>query len=299
MQDGALKQWTEESESTNRVDALYILTQRTKIKQNDLWRHSSSNQKYIENSNNNTNGVNFFCHVKSFYLHVTNTCISHFRARWKFLASVAMNTPSESYPRLSEVRLSEEAPPPNPAALWFETDPTPQMVLRSDAFVLEQNAAARALIAEGGVFSTTDRVLLPALSDDHALFAASMKSASVDEYSLSVLEGLTTSDRTILGLRWFGYELTGGPFLALTAHRTADFVPPEKLAIALADANLTVAEFQVALALFQSPNSEEISDFLGISIHTVNTHLKRIFRKTRLNSKQDLILHVLRRLIPA
>jgi DNA-binding CsgD family transcriptional regulator len=184
------------------------------------------------------------------------------------------------------------------ATLWFESDPVAQFILDPNGKVLEQNPAAASLIEadlalglkEGQLVSNSDTQAL-------ALPSASHMKARENNYLL-LLDGGPIGTRLLLSMRLFGEQLPDGPYYALSAHKTADYVAPEKLVVALDDAFLTPAEFQVALALFQAPNSEEISDFLGISIHTVNTHLKRIFRKVRVNSKQDLILHVLRRLVP-
>jgi|GEM_PF-3593021 len=193
---------------------------------------------------------------------------------------------------------SEALGNPSAASLWFESDPLAQFVLALNGQLLEQNRAARALIqadmalglAAGQLVSTSDSqpIPLPSIGQMQAR----------DNNYLALLEGGQTGSRLLLSMRLFGENLPDGPYFALSAHQTADYLAPEKLVVALDDAFLTPAEFQVALALFQAPNSEEMSDFLGISIHTVNTHLKRIFRKVRVNSKQDLILHVLRRLVP-
>lgn len=194
--------------------------------------------------------------------------------------------------------LSEPLANPSAASLWFESDPLAQFVLALNGQVLEQNRAARTLIqanlaiglAAGQLVSTSDSqpIRLPSIGQMQAR----------ENNHLALLEGGQTGSRLLLSMRLFGETLPDGPYFALSAHQTADYLAPEKLVAALDDAFLTPAEFQVALALFQAPNSEEMSDFLGISIHTVNTHLKRIFRKVRVNSKQDLILHVLRRLVP-
>lgn len=52
-------------------------------------------------------------------------------------------------------------------------------------------------------------------------------------------------------------------------------------------------EFEIAQALFDDMNESEIADTLGISPHTVHTHLERLYRKTGVSSRVQLVVFVL------
>ena len=58
--------------------------------------------------------------------------------------------------------------------------------------------------------------------------------------------------------------------------------------------NLTDRETAIVRGLFQRMNEEAIGSALGISHHTVHTHLNRVYRKLKVQSRADLFLRVVK-----
>jgi DNA-binding CsgD family transcriptional regulator len=56
--------------------------------------------------------------------------------------------------------------------------------------------------------------------------------------------------------------------------------------------SLSKRELQIAKRVFDDLNEEEIGRELGISRHTVHTHLERLYRKTGVNSRLQLVVFV-------
>ncbi len=58
--------------------------------------------------------------------------------------------------------------------------------------------------------------------------------------------------------------------------------------------HMTDRETAIVRGLFQRLNEEAIGSALGISHHTVHTHLNRIYRKLAVQSRADLFLRVVK-----
>lgn len=56
---------------------------------------------------------------------------------------------------------------------------------------------------------------------------------------------------------------------------------------------MTAREASIVQGLFQRMNEEAIARKLGISRHTVHTHMNRLYRKLSVQSRGDLFLRVL------
>ncbi len=69
-------------------------------------------------------------------------------------------------------------------------------------------------------------------------------------------------------------------------HRLSAFVEKEKLADG---EKLTVREREVLLLLAKGFSYAESSDFLGCKVSTLQTHVKRIYRKLQVNSKSEAV----------
>ncbi len=55
---------------------------------------------------------------------------------------------------------------------------------------------------------------------------------------------------------------------------------------------LSEREFEIVQGIFDDQTESEIADSLGISQHTVHTHLERLYRKSRVSSRTQLIVRV-------
>jgi len=53
---------------------------------------------------------------------------------------------------------------------------------------------------------------------------------------------------------------------------------------------LSRREVQIAKAVIEDHKEQYIADLLGISEHTVHTHLQRLYRKLEINSRMELVL---------
>ena len=56
--------------------------------------------------------------------------------------------------------------------------------------------------------------------------------------------------------------------------------------------NLTDRELAVVQGLFEGQKEEPIAKSLGISAHTVHTHLVRVYRKLNVRNRAELLLRV-------
>jgi DNA-binding NarL/FixJ family response regulator len=89
---------------------------------------------------------------------------------------------------------------------------------------------------------------------------------------------------------------------SLPPHASNDFacrtvgrrlLPPpawEELRVLL---QLSPREMQIAQGVFDDKKEQCIAFELGISPHTVNTYLQRMYRKMRITNRTQLVLHVL------
>jgi DNA-binding CsgD family transcriptional regulator len=58
--------------------------------------------------------------------------------------------------------------------------------------------------------------------------------------------------------------------------------------------SLSVRELQITQHIFDDNKTEYIAQELGISVHTVNTHLQRLYSKLEVRSRAQLVLRVLK-----
>jgi DNA-binding CsgD family transcriptional regulator len=56
--------------------------------------------------------------------------------------------------------------------------------------------------------------------------------------------------------------------------------------------SLSGRELQITQGVFDDKKESVIAKELGISPHTVHTHIERLYRKLRVNSRVDLVVHV-------
>lgn len=182
------------------------------------------------------------------------------------------------------------------AALWFEADPCPRWIVTRSLTVLEANAGARKTLREAMILRERDGVLIAVHPDDAGRVRLAMADAIRGRAALAILHGRDSAVPAALSARLFGGELPEGPFLVLSMNEARDFLSPEALSGTLDLFRLTPAEKGVVEAIFSTPNTDDVAEKLGLSPHTVNTHLRRIFSKLGCKSKSDLILIVIKAL---
>ncbi|OHE88888.1 MAG: DNA-binding response regulator [Verrucomicrobia bacterium RIFCSPLOWO2_12_FULL_64_8] len=78
----------------------------------------------------------------------------------------------------------------------------------------------------------------------------------------------------------------GAPMSGTIARKVVDFFGQRP---ALEGAALTGRERQVLDALSEGQQYKEIADMLGISINTVRNHIKKIYEKLHVNTRQDAV----------
>ena len=76
----------------------------------------------------------------------------------------------------------------------------------------------------------------------------------------------------------------GAPMSPAIARMLVEYFKPSK-----SKSSLTAKELQIVQALVDGLSYKLIADRLQISTHTVNTHIKHIYKKLHVNSKSEVI----------
>jgi DNA-binding NarL/FixJ family response regulator len=79
------------------------------------------------------------------------------------------------------------------------------------------------------------------------------------------------------------------PVIARQLLRKFQPVRPSEPAAAAQPEHVTERELQVLQLLARGFNYQEIADLLGVSIHTIGTYIKRIYRKLHVNSRSEAV----------
>jgi DNA-binding CsgD family transcriptional regulator len=74
----------------------------------------------------------------------------------------------------------------------------------------------------------------------------------------------------------------------------AGFLPPDRWSAIFARLELSQRETQIVALILHDEPEVLIAAELGISSHTVHTHLERIYRKLRVSSRCQLVLRIFR-----
>lgn len=183
-----------------------------------------------------------------------------------------------------------------PIEMWFEHDPSPRWIVSFKQEIIASNNAARAVLAAGDFLNVQAGLLAAVSSDDAKRLKQAVFDAISSASSIIVLQGKKTTRPVILSARLFGAGLPGGPYWALCLNEAKDMFTAAAIENALDFYKLTPAEKATVAALFDAAATDETAKQLGISHHTVNAHLRKIFAKLNCNSKADVILKVMRAL---
>jgi|GEM_PF-2632472 len=188
------------------------------------------------------------------------------------------------------------APGNLPIEVWFEHDPSPRWIVSFKQEIIASNNAARAVLAAGDFLNVQAGLLAAVSTDDAKRLKQAVFDAISSASSVIVLQGKKTTRPVILSARLFGAGLPGGPYWALCLNEAKDMFTAAAIENALDFYKLTPAEKATVAALFDAAATDETAKQLGISHHTVNAHLRKIFAKLNCNSKADVILKVMRAL---
>ena len=165
--------------------------------------------------------------------------------------------------------------------------------------IVHANAAAHALISEGGVIQAVNgalaasarqadqrlrSVFLAAAEGDQAVgkegIALPLSGKTGERYVMHVLP-LTSRAREHAGR-------THGAAAAIFIHKARLEAPSPPVAIAEAY-RLTMAELRVLFAIVEVGGVPEVAEALGIAASTVKTHLGRVYDKTGVARQADLV----------
>jgi DNA-binding CsgD family transcriptional regulator len=94
----------------------------------------------------------------------------------------------------------------------------------------------------------------------------------------------------ILCARLLGLDETHSIF-GLTLRRTDEFTREQPMGVAEAF-KLTAAEAKVLQSLCQGDTAQEAAQRTGVSVETIRTHIRRIYQKVGVNSREALLTKV-------
>lgn len=182
---------------------------------------------------------------------------------------------------------ANDLPPAMLALDWMERDPVPRLICSSGLIVAWANSAARAALAEGGDLELRDGHLATcdrARQNELCAFARSC------DQVLATLVLPRQDDRGYLLMR--GRRIgAGGDHIGLTFFTTGpDF---RALHADLERAfGLTPAEHRVLLRMIEGLNAEAIADALDLSIETVRSHIRNLYTKMGVASREAMFARV-------
>ena len=170
---------------------------------------------------------------------------------------------------------------------WCENGRTPALLVTEDCYVIWANEAARVLLGERDHFHLRSERLGCVDPAREASFAAFIRSEG-DQVRAWTCDGESGSlvvirdpVRTPDGQRLAG--LTLFPVEAEPSYVWSDFGP---------SLGLTRSEAQIAQKLVDGTRAEAAARELGVCIETVRTHIRRIYNKLGISSREELFAQV-------
>lgn len=165
--------------------------------------------------------------------------------------------------------------------------------------IVHANAAAHALISEGGVIQAVNGALAASARQVNqrlrsVFLAAAEGDQAVGKEGIALPLSGKTGERYVmhaLPLTSRAREQAGRPHGATAAifihkARLEALSPP----VAIAEAyRLTMAELRVLFAIVEVGGVPEVAEVLGIAASTVKTHLGRVYEKTGVARQADLV----------
>jgi DNA-binding NarL/FixJ family response regulator len=96
-----------------------------------------------------------------------------------------------------------------------------------------------------------------------------------------------------LGTKRKGKASENSARLKAILHRGRSILPPDAWEVIANSLRISGRELQIIQEIFDDRKELAIADELEISIHTVHTHLERLYRKLGVSSRVTLVLYIL------
>ena len=170
------------------------------------------------------------------------------------------------------------------ALAWIEHDLMPRAIVADDLAILWSNVAARSLLAarrdveeRGGIMCTVDRSRQSALvkfvtSSEVAISSWALKRSDGDGHLLFRAQRIDWRGGGMFGLAFFG---SGSEFQVRYADLDIIF-------------GLTRAEHRVLLDMLEGLEAERLAEIHAVSIETTRTHIRNIYAKLQVRSREGL-----------
>lgn len=189
----------------------------------------------------------------------------------------------------------------SPADFFFQHAAEAVIFTDAQGAVVHQNATAERLIArsEGlailpdGMLVTADRASNARLSRLVGLVAQSVQNANGSQEGVVAVKRPRGQMPLLISVKTLPRPFLATPSLrevsAMITFADPDTPPPSLVDPVAEVFGLTQAERRVVAGVLEGLKAREISARLGISINTVNTHVKRVYAKTGVRRHGDLI----------
>ena len=170
------------------------------------------------------------------------------------------------------------------ALAWIEHDLMPRAIVADDLAILWANVAARSLLAarrdleeRAGLMCTVDRSKQAALvqfvtSSEVAISSWALKRSDGDGHLLFRAQRIDWRGGGMFGVAFFG---SGSEFHVRYADLDRVF-------------GLTPAEHRVLLDMLEGFEAERLSEIHSVSIETTRTHIRNIYAKLQVRSREGL-----------
>jgi DNA-binding CsgD family transcriptional regulator len=172
---------------------------------------------------------------------------------------------------------------------WIEHDLMPRAIVADDLAILWSNIAGRSLLAQkrdleerGGILSTVDRSKQSALArfitlSEVAVSSWTFKRSDGDGHLLFRAQRIDWRGGGMFGVCFFG---SGADFHVRYADVDTVF-------------GLTPAEHRVLLDMLEGFEAERLAEIHSVSIETTRTHIRNIYAKLQVHSREGLFHRLL------
>jgi len=172
-------------------------------------------------------------------------------------------------------------------ASWVDADPIPHAIIDRSLRLHWQNRAAIALLKRSSELQERDNLLIalqPRNQSRLELFAAHAGSGAPSSMVILPVE----EDYLIIRGRPIGTQRSSER-IGLMVFSVKHFIDRSVVSDDVKGIyRLTNGEFKILSALMSGMNAEQISGNLEISLETVRTHIRRIYSKTGVRSREAL-----------
>lgn len=179
---------------------------------------------------------------------------------------------------------AKDSPAADLALSWIEHDLMPRVIVADDLAILWSNIAGRSLLAQkrdlenrNGILATVDRSKQVALArfitrSEVAVSSWAFKRSDGDGHLLFRAQRIDWSDSGMFGVCFFG---SGSEFHVRYADVDTAF-------------GLTPAEHRVLLDMLEGYEADRLSEIHAVSIETTRTHIRNIYAKLQVRSREGL-----------